>query len=132
LSCRALNLTTLLARLENTCKKGKTKTETHFFISNKSGNAAFFLSAVGSHSGIENSLHWVLDVVLGKIIVVKEKIIFPENFNIIRKISTLNYCPNIHAKINGTTIVASLSTINLGVFISNFPQVIFSLGTAPE
>ena len=35
-------------------------------------------------------------------------------------------------KINGTTMVASLSTINLGVVISNFPQVIFSFGTAPE
>jgi hypothetical protein len=39
--------------------------------------------------------------------------------------------PKIHAKINGATIVASLSTIHLGVFISNLPQVIFSLGTAP-
>ena len=43
-----------------------------------------------------------------------------------------SYQPNTHAKISGTTIVASLSTINLGVLISNFPQVIFSLGTAPE
>jgi len=42
------------------------------------------------------------------------------------------YHPNIHANISGQTIVASLSTINLGVLISNFPQVIFSLGTAPE
>ena len=41
------------------------------------------------------------------------------------------YHPNIHAKINGATIVASLSTINFGVLMSNFPQVIFSLGTAP-
>ena len=26
------------------------------------------------------------------------------------------HCPNTHAKINGATIVASLSTMNLGVF----------------
>ena len=26
-----------------------------------------------------------------------------------------NYCPKTHAKINGATIVASLSTINFGV-----------------
>jgi hypothetical protein len=39
---------------------------------------------------------------------------------------------NRYAKIKGATMVASLSIINLGVFISNFPQVIFSLGTAPE
>ena len=42
------------------------------------------------------------------------------------------YCPNIHAKINGATIVASDSTMNFGVWISSLPQVIFSLGTAPE
>jgi hypothetical protein len=28
-------------------------------------------------------------------------------------------------------MVASLSTMNLGVFTSSLPQVIFSLGTAP-
>ncbi len=40
--------------------------------------------------------------------------------------------PSTHANISGATIVASLSTIYLGVFISSFPHVIFSLGTAPE
>ena len=39
---------------------------------------------------------------------------------------------NTQEKIKGATMVASLSTINLGVSISNLPQVIFSLGTAPE
>ena len=43
-----------------------------------------------------------------------------------------NYCFNIQANISGATIVASLSTINFGVLISNLPQVIFSFGTAPE
>ena len=43
-----------------------------------------------------------------------------------------NYAPNIQEKINGATIVASLSTINLRVSASNLPQVIFSLDTAPE
>jgi hypothetical protein len=42
------------------------------------------------------------------------------------------YQPKIQAKISGQTIVASLSTINLGVWMSSLPQVIFSLGTAPE
>ena len=43
-----------------------------------------------------------------------------------------HYCFSTHANINGTTMVASLSTINLGVPISSLPQVIFSFGTAPE
>ena len=44
----------------------------------------------------------------------------------------LCYQPKIYAKINGATMVASDSTMNFGVVISNLPQVIFSLGTAPE
>ena len=42
------------------------------------------------------------------------------------------HCPKIHEKINGATIVASLSTMNFGVFAPSLPQVIFSFGTAPE
>ena len=42
------------------------------------------------------------------------------------------YCPNTHAKINGATIVASLSTMYFGVVAASLPHVIFSFGTAPE
>lgn len=40
--------------------------------------------------------------------------------------------PSKYAKISGATMVASLSTINFGVSVPSLPQVIFSLGTAPE
>lgn len=40
--------------------------------------------------------------------------------------------PRILAKISGATIVASDSMMNFGVSIFSLPQVIFSLGTAPE
>jgi hypothetical protein len=36
------------------------------------------------------------------------------------------------AKISGATIVASDSIMNLGVCSASLPQLIFSLGTAPE
>ncbi len=39
--------------------------------------------------------------------------------------------PRSHPKISGTTMLASDSIINFGVFISSFPHVIFSFGTAP-
>ena len=42
------------------------------------------------------------------------------------------YFPSTHEKISGATIVASLSTMNFGVFDPSLPQVIFSFGTAPE
>ncbi len=44
----------------------------------------------------------------------------------------LPYQPSMYAKISGATIVASLSITKRGVFTSSLPQVIFSLGTAPE
>lgn len=40
----------------------KTSIETRYYISSLSGKAAEFGQAVRSHWGIENSLHWVLDV----------------------------------------------------------------------
>ena len=42
------------------------------------------------------------------------------------------YLFNRYAKISGATIVASDSMTNFGVSIPNLPQVIFSLGIAPE
>ena len=42
------------------------------------------------------------------------------------------YLPSTQLKINGTTIVASLSTMNFGVEPASLPHVIFSFGTAPE
>ena len=42
-----------------------------------------------------------------------------------------HYQPNKYAKMSGATMVASLSMMYLGVWMSSLPQVIFSLGTAP-
>ncbi len=41
---------------------GKTSTETRYFISSQKMEAKTFAGLVRSHWGIENSLHWVLDV----------------------------------------------------------------------
>src|SRR4029077_15758379 len=47
-------------------------------------------------------------------------------------LSSFSYQPRIQAKIRGATIVASDSIIYFGVSRESLPQVIFSLGTAPE
>ena len=49
-----------------------------------------------------------------------------------RRESPPAYSPSTQAKRRGATIVASLSMMNLGVSAASLPQVIFSLGTAPE
>jgi len=41
----------------------KTTVEQRYYLSSLSGNVAQFGQAVRSHWGIENGLHWVLDVV---------------------------------------------------------------------
>lgn len=46
---------------ECTCK-GETTREFRFYISSLESTAKFFANAVRSHWGIENSLHWVLDM----------------------------------------------------------------------
>ena len=42
--------------------KGKTKIETRYFISSLPNNAKLLAQSIRQHWGIENSLHWVLDV----------------------------------------------------------------------
>ncbi|HEX7021593.1 MAG TPA: ISAs1 family transposase [Trueperaceae bacterium] len=45
---------------------GKTSVEKRYFLTSLEGDARRVLEAVRSHWGIENSLHWVLDVVFGE------------------------------------------------------------------
>jgi len=42
---------------------GQTKTETRYYLRSRSADARAFADAVRRHWGIENSVHWVLDVV---------------------------------------------------------------------
>src|SRR5579884_429373 len=48
------------------------------------------------------------------------------------RVTTRRHQPRTLANINRATMVASDSMINRGVSTLSFPQVIFSLGTAPE
>ena len=45
---------------------GHTTSETRYYITSLSNDAARILHAVRGHWGIENALHWVLDVVMGE------------------------------------------------------------------
>lgn len=66
---------------------GKTTAETRYFISSLVKNAEEFANAIRSHWGIENSLHWVLDVALNEDDCRIRKDNAPENFAIIRQIA---------------------------------------------
>jgi predicted transposase YbfD/YdcC len=66
---------------------GKTTVKTRYFISSLEDNAKQFANSVRSHWGIENSLHWVLDVALKEDECRIRKDNAPQNFAVMRQIA---------------------------------------------
>lgn len=66
---------------------GNTTVETRYFISSIEENARKFANYVRSHWGIENSLHWVLDVALREDECRIRKNNAPQNFAVLRQIA---------------------------------------------
>ncbi len=66
---------------------GKTTVETRYFISSLEDNVEQLANSIRSHWGIENSLHWVLDVALKEDDCRVRKDHAPQNFAILRHIA---------------------------------------------
>lgn len=64
---------------------GETSLQTRYYISSLESSAKQFNSSVRSHWGIENNLHWTLDVVFGEDQSRKRKGYAAQNFNTVRK-----------------------------------------------
>lgn len=65
----------------------KTERETSYYISSLPPNASVILNAIRSHWGIENSLHWVLDVVFREDASRIRKDNSSQNIGVLRKIA---------------------------------------------
>jgi len=82
--------TVVRVRAERTCK-GRTTSETRYYISSLSGDtphmARTLLQAVRSHWGIENGLHWVLDIAFREDESRVRRDHAPENFAILRRLA---------------------------------------------
>jgi predicted transposase YbfD/YdcC len=65
----------------------KTKVETRYYISSLTDNAKLLGESVRSHWGIENSLHWILDVALKEDDCRIRKDNAPQNFAVLRHIA---------------------------------------------
>jgi len=83
------NLHTLIKiESERTIKATEVKqVQTRYYISSHQGDAAFFNHAVRAHWGIENKLHWTLDVAFGEDNSTKQAGNAAENFSFINKIA---------------------------------------------
>jgi len=68
-------------------QQGQLKTQVRYFISSEKTDAEKFNAAIREHWGIENKLHWVLDVTFGEDDSTKRAGTAAENFSIISKIA---------------------------------------------
>ena len=66
---------------------GLTEKQTRYYISSKQADAAVFNSAVREHWGIENKLHWILDVAFGEDKSNKRAGHAAENYSFVSKIA---------------------------------------------
>ena len=66
---------------------GQTSTETRYYISSLPNDAAQTLKAVRSHWGVENALHWVLDMAMGEDASRIRKDHAPENMALLRRMA---------------------------------------------
>ena len=66
---------------------GNKETQTRYYISSRKADATFFNQAVREHWGIENKLHWTLDVAFGEDKSAKRAGNAAENFSFITKIA---------------------------------------------
>ena len=66
---------------------GKTTIETRYFISSLPNNAKLLADSIRQHWGVENSLHWVLDVAFREDDSRIRKDNAPQNFAVLRHIA---------------------------------------------
>lgn len=68
-------------------ENGKTSTQSRYYISSLPNDARMLLSIVRTHWGIENSVHWVLDVAFGEDISRVRQGNAAENLSILRRMA---------------------------------------------
>lgn len=99
---------------KNTCEK-------HYYISNRQLSAERFLGAIRGHWGIENSLHWVLDVTFDEDKSRIRKDHGPENFALLRRMAvSLLKAEGSKGSIRGKRLIAGWNNDFMEKVLLNF------------
>jgi predicted transposase YbfD/YdcC len=69
------------------CRRGKDKPVERYFLLSRQYTAAALLAIVRAHWGIENTLHWTLDVVMDEDLARNRKDYGPENLAVLRRMA---------------------------------------------
>ena len=88
-------------------KNNETKVEERFYITSLDQDAQLILKAVKAHWGIENNVHWVLDVMMNEDKTCIKNNYSAENMNVIKKIS-INILYSIQKNLPKKTTLKSL------------------------
>ena len=93
------NLSVLIKLESERCFKayGKTEKSIRYYIGSKSGNASFYQQNIRGHWGIENKLHWTLDIDFQEDADRKRNKNAAQNFSLANKVA-LNILKNDHTK----------------------------------
>ena len=81
------NVRTMAAIERKRTTKGKSSVETTYYITTLNANAEHIASVARSHWGVENGLHWVLDVTMNEDMNRVRKDHAPENLAVLRRIA---------------------------------------------
>jgi predicted transposase YbfD/YdcC len=88
-------------------KTGVKEEAFRYYISSKKGTAKYFNHAIRAHWGIENKLHWMLDVTFGEDNSKKQAENAAQNFSLISKIA-LNMIRNLpHDLTRGSKVISA-------------------------
>lgn len=86
-ACKWKGLASLVRLESQRTLDGKTTQEVRYYLSSLSGNARKMLRSIRSHWGVENSLHWVLDVAFNEDDCRIRKDHAPVNFSLLRQMA---------------------------------------------
>jgi len=117
-----------------TATKTATKTETRYYVSNITKSPEFFAKTIRDHWGIENGLHWVLDVVFGEDARLIDNKIVAKNESTIRRIAlnAIKKTQEIVAKHLGVKKVALVHIKNVLMSNDNLLAKVLSSLFAPH